>query len=278
MGADPGAATPSPDELPTSLVEATQWELRRAVHRPFTVPAVVSFNALLMTGAWFLLPVKWQDWLFTLHGPSAFAMVMAFWMYADVPATNVLAPDRKRVLAALEQPAMLRRLLYAKNITLWCFVAPFCAIVAVVIGFVDHDWPPVLVSITAIGVVPFGVLGISGWVGILWPYHPRELSFRWKHRREWWHMIVRWSALVLMPYAVVPMLGLLVITPSLLLWSMLSSNGLSSRLPTAHFAGGIALAGVVSIAAFYAGSSIGLDMIRRRQHRLHSYLIDPDRG
>ncbi len=81
-----------------------------------------------------------------------------------------------------------------------------------------------------------------------------------------------------MPYAVVPMLGLLVITPSLLLWSMLSSNGLSSRLPTAHFAGGVALAGVVSIAAFYAGSSIGLDMIRRRQHRLHSYLIDPDRG
>ncbi len=67
---------------------------------------------------------------------------------------------------------MLRRLLYAKNIALWCLVAPFCAIVAVVIGFVDHDWPPVLVSITAIGVVPFGVLGISGWVGILGPTTP----------------------------------------------------------------------------------------------------------
>ena len=227
---------------------------------------------------WFLLPVKWQDWLFTLHGPSAFAMVLAFWMYADVPATNVLAPDRERMVAALDEPAMLRRLLYAKNIALWCFVAPVCAIVAVVIGFIDHDWPPVLVSITAIGVVPFGVLGIAGWVGILWPYHPRELSFRWKHRRDWWHTIVRWSALVLIPYAVVPTLGLLVITPSLLLWSMLSSNGLSSRLPTAHFAGGVALAAVVSMGAFHLGSTVGLDMIRRRRHRLHAYLMDPDRG
>ena len=91
-------------------------------------------------------------------------------------------------------------------------------------------------------------------------------------------MIVRWSALVLIPYAVVPALGIVIITPSLLLWSMLSSDGLSSRLPTAHFAGGVALAGVVSMAAFYAGSTIGLDMIRRRRHRLHVYLVDADRG
>ena len=53
----------------------------------------------------------------------------------------------------------MRRLLYAKNIALWCFVTPFCAVVAVVIGFLDQDWPPVLVAITAIGVVPFGALG-----------------------------------------------------------------------------------------------------------------------
>lgn len=270
--------TTSLDDLPSSLRIAVRWELRSAVHRPFTVPLVVSFNALLMAGAWLLLPVKWQDWLFTLHGPSAFAMVLAFWMYADVPATNLLAPDRERVLAALDQPAMLRRLLYAKNIALWCFVAPFCAVVAVVIGFLDHDWPPVLVSITAIGVVPFGVLGVAGWVGIIWPYHPRELGFRWEHRRDWFHMILRWTALVLIPYGLVPVLGVLVITPSLLLWSMLSIGGLSSRLPTAHFAGGVALAAAVSIGAFYVGHKGALGMIRRRRTYLRAYLNDPDRG
>ena len=135
-----------------------------------------------------------------------------------------------------------------------------------------------LVSITAIGVVPFGVLGVAGWVGILWPYHPRELAFRWAHRRDWWHMIVRWSGLVLIPYAVVPVLGIIIITPSLLLWSMLSGGGLSSRLPTAHFAGGVALAAVVSLVVFRVGSTVGLAMIRRREHRLRSYLADPDRG
>ena len=261
-----------------TLRAALLWELRGAVRRPFTIPFVVGFNALLMAGAWFLAPVSWQDWLFALHGPSAFAMVLAFWMYSDVPATNVLAPDRARVMASLDEPAMLRRLLWAKNVALWCFVAPFCAVVAIAIGFFDHDWPPVLVSVTAIGIVPLGVLGIAGWVGILWPYHPRNLRFRWEHRRQWFHMIVRWMILVFLPYGVVPALSVLIIAPSLLLWSMLSSDGLNSRLPTAHFAGGVALAAVVSIGLFYAGSKGGLRMIRRRREFLRAYLDDLDRG
>jgi hypothetical protein len=101
--------------LPISLRSAVGWELRDAIRPPFTVPLVISFNAALMAAAWFLLPPKWQDWLFTLHGPSAFAMVLAGWMYADVPATNLLAPDRQRILAALDEPAMLRRLLYLRS-------------------------------------------------------------------------------------------------------------------------------------------------------------------
>jgi hypothetical protein len=205
-------------------------------------------------------------------------MVLAGWMYADVTATNLLAPDRQRVLAALDDPPMLRRLLYAKNIALWCFVAPFCMVVALVIGYFQHEWPPTLVSITAIGVIPFGILGVAGWIGIIWPYHPRQLRFRWEHRRDWFHMLVRWGALVLVPYGVVPLLGVLAITPSLVLWSMLSENGLSSRLPTSHFAGGVALAAIVSMAAFYGGYKVGLRLIRQRQEYLRSYLSDPDRG
>ena len=266
------------DELPSSLSAAVRWELRDALRPLFTVASVVAFNAVLMAGAWYLLPVAWQDWLFTLHGPAAFAMVLAGWMYADVPATNVLAPDRERVLAALDDPVMLRRLLYAKNILLWCFVAPFCTVVAVVIGLRQHDWPPTLVSITAIAVVPFGTLGIAGWVGIIWPYHPRPLRFRWEHRRAWFHMIVRWMALILLPYGVVPVLATLIITPSLVLWSMLSAEGLSRQLPTSHFAGGVVLAAVVSTAAFFGGYRVGLGLIRRRHDALRSYLSDPDRG
>ncbi len=260
------------------LAEAVQSELREAVHAPYTVPLVVAFNGVLMAAAWFLLPTKWFDWLFTLHGPLAFAMVMAGWMYSDVPATNVLASDRERVLALLDDPPRLSRLLYAQNLTLWCFVAPFCTVVALIIGYLNNDWPPTLVSITAIAIVPFGALGVAGWVGIIWPYHPRDLRFRWQHRHDWSHMIVRWLALLLVPYGLVPLLGVLIITPSLVLWSVLSTNGLSHKLPTTHFAGGVAVAAVVSMCVFYGGHHAGLRLIRRRHDQLRNYLSDPDRG
>jgi hypothetical protein len=266
------------EAAPPSLLTFVRIELRAAVQPPYTVPLVVAFNGVLMAAAWFLLPTKWFDWLFTLHGPLAFAMVLAGWMYSDVPATNVLASDRERALAAMDDPVALRRLLYAKNLALWWFVAPFCTLVALIIGYVHHNWPPTLVSITAIGIVPFGALGVAGWVGILWPYHPRDLRFRWQHRHEWRHMIVRWIALLLVPYGLVPLLAVLIISPSLVLWSMLSHNGLSEKLPTTHFAGGIALAAVVSMAVFYGGHRAALALVHKRHDRLRSYLSDPDRG
>ena len=243
---------------PVSLAGAVRCELREAVRPPYTVPLVVTFNGVLMAAAWFLLPTKWFDWLFTLHGPLAFAMVMAGWMYSDVPATNVLAPDRERVLAALDDPARLSRLLYAQNLTLWCFVAPFCTVVAVIIGYSNNDWPPTLVSITAIAIVPFGTLGVAGWVGILWPYHPRDLRFRWQHRHEWFHMIVRWLALLLVPYGLVPLLAVLVIrsqpgpvVDAVDQWAQpqASHHPLRRR---------VALAAVVSMGVFYGGHRAGL--------------------
>ena len=270
--------TGSPGALPVSLRAAVRYELRAALRPPFTTPLIVVFNGALMAASWILLPERWKNWLFTLHGPWAFAMVLAGWMYADVPTTNVLAPDRERVLVALDRPAELRRLLYAKNITLWCFVAPLCTCVAVVIGLRQHQWTPTVLTITAIAVVPFGTLGIASWTGIIWPYHPRGLRFRWEHRHQWIHMIVRWIALLLIPYALVPVLAMLIITPSLVVWSVLTATGLTHHLPTSHFAGGVVLAAAVSISAFYGGHRIGEGITRRRHDDLTNYLQNPDRG
>ena len=91
-------------------------------------------------------------------------------------------------------------------------------------------------------------------------------------------MIVRWIALVLAPYGFVPLLGVLAIAPSLVLWSVLSDNGLSNKLSTSQFAAGVALAAGVSMAAFYIGYTVGLRMIRRRLDFLSSYLSDPGTG
>jgi len=46
----------------------------------------------------------------------------------------VLAPDRQRVMAVIDAPVMLRRLLYAKNIVVWTFITPGCAVIALAAG------------------------------------------------------------------------------------------------------------------------------------------------
>ena len=80
-----------------------------------------------------------------------------------------------------------------------------------------------------VGVVPFGALGISAWVGILFPYHPMPLRFRWEHRQPPGRMLWRWLTLAVIPYVLVPWLAVALMTPLLLLWGFTSVHGLSSE-------------------------------------------------
>jgi len=151
------------DVLPDSLTEAIRIELRRTFRAPFEVPTVVAVNGALMSSAWFFLPGSLKDKLFTLHGSLVFGLVLAGWMYSDVPATNVLGPDSSRAVAAVTDPLMFRRLLYAKNVTLWILVAPLCSVITIGIGLFKHDLVAALCVIAAIAIVPLGALGISAW-------------------------------------------------------------------------------------------------------------------
>jgi hypothetical protein len=264
--------------LPQDLRAAVRREFDRTFTRPFTDPAVVVVNALLVCGAWLLLPVSAQDFLFTLHGPSAFAMVMAGWMYADVPATNVLASDAEYAAAALDDPEEIGRLLVAKNIVLWCLVTPFCTIVALVIGLLNQTWPPTVLSVVLIVTVPAGALGIAAWLGIVLPYHPIPLRDRWADREHRPRKLVRWMLAVLLPYAVVPFVAVVILLPSLLVWHLVSPHGLVHHLPTTHFALGIAIAAAMSAGAWIFGHKVALRMIRLRHDRLAAYLADPSLG
>ena len=155
--------------LPPSLVQAVRVEFSRALHPPFVMPSVVVCNGLLMAALWWWAPRDLKNSLFSLHGPLAFALVLGGWMIADVPATNLLGPDARRTRAVLDDPVMFRRLLYAKNVVLWAFVAPVCSLVAVIIGTSNHDYAAMVITVIAITVMAFGVLGISAWVGIRFP-------------------------------------------------------------------------------------------------------------
>jgi len=264
--------------LPGTLREALQDEWARVLRPPFETPLTVAINAALMSSAWFFLPPKLVDDVFTLHGSVAFAFVLSSWMYSDVPATNVLAPDGLRVRAAIDQPSVLRRMLLAKSMVLWCFVAPICLVISFIMGAGQSDRITAVYSAVAIGVVPFGVLAVSAWLGILFPYHPVPIRYRWSNRRNWKPMLLRWSTLVLLPYAIVPGLTIAFLAPSLLIWGLTSASGLTAKLPDNDFGLGIALACAIAATAVLLGHRYALRLVHRRRDRLVAYLSDPTLG
>ena len=271
-----GAIVPAAATLPSTYPAAFRAELRRAFHPPYEDPAVVVMNGLLATGAWLFLPLPLQDLLFTLHGDLAFPVVLATWMLADVPATNVLGSDARRVVAAIDDPVMLRRLLYAKNAVLWLLVAPVCSLVAVGIGIFHDRWSTTAITVVGILVVPIGSLGIAAWLGILFPYHPIPLARRWRQRRPYGRMVVRWVTLLLLPYAIVPTITSAVALPAFAAW-YLTTNG-HSRIPDGQLAAGVALTIAFSTMAFFLGHRYGLRLIDGRRDRLVEYLNHPELG
>ena len=266
--------TPS---LPPSYRAAFRTELRRAFSPPYEAPIVVVVNGLLMTGAWFLLPLPLQDMLFRVHGELAFPMVLVAWMFSDVPATNVLGSDAERSLAALDDPDALRRLLYAKNAVLWLLAAPACALIAIGIGFAYAHGITTAITVVAILVVPVGSLGIAGWLGICFPYHPIPVATRWEHRRPYRRMIVRWLTLATLPYVLVPVITAAIAAPAFLGWLWLSGDT-QHRIPDSDLAIGLAVTAALSAAAYFLGHRIGLRLVHRRRERLAAFLPQPDLG
>ena len=263
--------------LPRTLREAVGTQFARAFHPPYETPIVVAVNGLLMTGAWFLLPNP--NPLFTFHGALAFPMVLAGWMFSDVPATNVLGSDAERSIAALEDPPSLLRLLYAKNIVLWMLIAPFCAVLAIVIGLHEDRVAASIFTLAWILVVPLGALGLAAWAGIYFPYHPIALRDRWEHRRPFKQMILRWMTLAVLPYMLVPILVVVISAPTLLLWYLTSSqtNG-TKQVTDGDFALGVLIGCGLSAAAWYWGHRRGVRIAEQRKAELLAYLSNPSRG
>ena len=262
---------------PPRLGPLVRLELRRAFQSPYVAPSVVVINGLLMTGAWFLLPTRWQDALFSLHGTFAFSLVLASWMYADVPATNVLGVGAQRTLEALDDPVALGRLLNARDIVLWMLVTPICVAVALGIGIYETQWTRLAVTVVMIVVPPFGALGVAAWLGVRFPYHPISLAERWRARRSWRHMWVRWLALVLLPYVLVPSLAVIALVPSYALWTV-TGSGQYAPLDDLRLAAGGVVALAVSLAMWRLGRRMSLRLVRRHDEYLKSYLADPSRG
>ena len=235
-------------------------------------------NGLLMTAIWTLLPASVVGSVFRFHGALAFALVLASWMYSDVPATNLLGGDAGRSIAALADPATLRRMWYAKNLVLWALVTPLCTVVAIGLGIYESRLTTTALTVLWIATVPLGALGFASWVGVWFPYHVLPLRYRWARRRHWRPMLCRWAVLVLAPYGVVPLLTGVLTLPSILLWTAVAPTGQRDRITDAQFGWGLLLAAGVAGVAWVVGHWYGPRLAHRRRQWLAAFLGDPERG
>ena len=81
-----------------------------------------------------------------------------------------------------------------------------------------------------------------------------------------------------MPYGLVPALAVVIMGPTLLMWALVSDQGLSGRVEDGAFLAGVVLSSVVSAVMFFGGHRAGLALVRRRREALRAYLDDPERG
>jgi len=264
---------------PETLTGALRVEFRRAFHRPWDELWTVAINATLASLGWFLLPPSLKNSLFSTQRPLAFALVLASWMYSDVPATNVLGESAPLSVLLLDQPDNLRKDLWAKSMVLWTIISPFCILVS--IGFGIHDQVILITTLSVLWItfVPFGTLQVSSWMGILFPYHPIPIKKRWALRKgRFWHMICRWILLVTLPYVIVPAIAVGVMAPTLIMWKLNAQNGFLPSGDPRHLFLGIFL--VYALSAFWAwfGRRVAMRLCRDRRDRLVAYLSNPDLG
>jgi len=257
--------------LPETFRTAVRAEFRRAARPPYEVPLVVLCNGLLVVAFWFS---RFSGTMFSLHGALAFPVVLGSWMYSDVPATNVLGSDSRRVLEALDDEPTLMRLLAAKSALLWLMVAPGCLVIATIIGIVDDRPISAIFTLITIAVAPLGALAVSDWVGILSPYRPISLSARWRDRRSV-RTQLRWLILILVPYVVVPAVFVAVALPAVAWWQI-KTGGNVALLPDGLVAQLTLIAAATSLVVWFAGRAGSRRLLRRRRAALRAYLSEPN--
>jgi hypothetical protein len=275
----PPVTSVAPVVLPPTFGAAVRGDLARAFRPPYEIPSVLLMNAALVTGSWFLLP---RAWLFKDTASAWFPVALAVWMYADVPATNVLAPIRLLALAAIKnspgQDGQVLRLRRARVLTLWALITPPALIVAVITGLGQRDHMLTAASLVAIAVVPFGMLAPASCLGVRWPYHPRAMRWRWQQARTDRRGILRYTVLVLLPYSLVPATAWLTLLPAMGVWRLMGYLLPLRPIPYGRFAVLAALTMATSAALWVYGRRLALSIVGRHREQLIAYLADPDRG
>ncbi len=150
----------------------TLAELRRCVAReygrilapPWETPAILLTNATVMVLAWFLLPARAHAFLFSLNGPLAFPIILASWMLADTPATNVMGANTSTALSVVEDRSAYWHWLVARCVVLGSLVGVPSAVALIIVGAGGYTWLEISWAAVIVLVLPVGILPIAAWL------------------------------------------------------------------------------------------------------------------
>ena len=262
-------------EAVPGLRQAVVSEYRRVVTPPLEIPTALVTNGALMVAAWFLLPPRAHAFMFSLNGPLAFPIILASWMLADTPATNVMGSSPAVALSVLKDQAAYWRWLAARCIVIGSLVGVACAAGVMYVAVGHYPWSEIVWACALVAFLPVGVLPVAAWLGIVFPFHARSLRWRWQHRRAW-RSHLRWVALAFAPFFYVPLIGAAILSPGVQLARSIKLP--DQPLTPAQF--GISAAVVCATAVVAA--AIGLWVARRllawRATHLAAYLASTERG
>ena len=250
-------------------------EYRRVLRPPWEIPKVLVTNGAMMVAAWFLLPPRLHDFMFSLNGPLAFPVILASWMLSDTSATNLMGSNTDHALAVLGDRSAYWRWLAARCVVIGSIVGLACAAGVMYVGIGHYSWSDILWACAIVVVLPVGVLPVAAWLGIAFPYHPRSLRWRWQHRRLW-RTHLRWAVLVFAPFLYVPVIGVGILAPGVQLARSLKAPG--ATLTPFQFGLSAALACATGLVAAALGLWIARRLLEARAPRLAGYLADADRG
>jgi len=273
--ADPPGGPDVPVLALPSLRHNVADQYRRVVRRPWDIPTGLVTNGALMVAAWFLLPPRLHTLMFSLNGPLAFPIVLASWMLADTPATNVMGSSPALALSVLRDRAAYWRWLAARCIVIGSIVGLASAVGVLYVGLGHYPWTEIVSACALVAFLPLGVLPVAAWLGILFPYHPHSLGWRWQHRQAW-RTQLRWAALVLAPFVYVPLVGVAILAPGVELARSMKVPG--QRLSPAQFGISVAVACATAVAAAVLGLWIARRLLAFRTNHLAGYLANTDKG
>lgn len=250
-------------------------EYRRVVRPPWEIPTALVTNGALMVAAWFLLPPRAHAFLFSLNGPLAFPVILASWMLADTPATNVMGSSPALALSVLRDQSAYWRWLAARCIVIGSLIGVACAAGVMYVALGHYPWSEIVWACALVAFLPVGVLPVAAWLGIVFPYHPRSLRWRWQHRRTW-RTHLRWVVLAFAPFFYVPLIGVAILSPGVQLARSIKLPG--QRLTPAQFGISAAVVCATAVVAAAVGLWVARRLLAWRTTDLAAYLVNTERG